>query len=244
MIFLAGINATENKAACVTAAVLMQYFLMAAFFWMLVEGVYLYLFVVKVYNITEKMHMYHVMSWGLPIIVIAISFCIAAGKGGLHSYTSDKYCWLSSTNNLVWIFISFVVFIEALNILILVRVIREMTTLVQSTREYNHIQQIRLGIRTRVVMIPLLGFTWLFGLLLPMHKAFAYIFTIFNSTQGFLIFAFHCVRNSQIRERFKRKVNTIFPSTADHGNSIKKSTQINPSGASDMWAVELQSFNE
>ena len=32
-------------------------------------------------------------------------------------------------------------------------------------------------------MIPLLGVTWLFGLLLSLHKAFAYIFTIFNSTQ-------------------------------------------------------------
>ena len=41
----------------------------------------------------------------------------------------------------------------------------------------------RLGIRTCVLMIPLLGITWLFGLLSPLHKAFAYIFTILNSTQ-------------------------------------------------------------
>ncbi|PFX12796.1 putative G-protein coupled receptor 133 [Stylophora pistillata] len=197
MIFLAGINATENTAACVTAAVFMQYFMMAAFFWMLVEGVYLYLLVVKAFNIYEKMHMYHVMSWG--------------------------------------IFIS-----PVLNIFILVQVIREMTTLVQPLGKYNHIQQIRLDIKTCAVMVPLLGFTWLFGLFLPIHKAFAYIFTIFNSMQGFLIFAFHCVRNSQIREQFKRKMNTIFPSTADHGDSIKKSTKINPSGVSDMRAIELQ----
>ena len=52
----------------------MQYFFMAAFFWMLVEGVYLYLFVVKVYNITEKMHMYHVMSWGIFILLV-VSYC-------------------------------------------------------------------------------------------------------------------------------------------------------------------------
>ncbi|KAL9963233.1 hypothetical protein ACROYT_G032412, partial [Oculina patagonica] len=51
IIFLAGINATENTGACVTVAALMQYFLMAAFCWMLVEGIYLYLFVVKVYNV-------------------------------------------------------------------------------------------------------------------------------------------------------------------------------------------------
>ena len=42
----------------------MQYFLMAAFCWMLVEGIHLYLLVVKVYNVNNKMTMYYVMSWG------------------------------------------------------------------------------------------------------------------------------------------------------------------------------------
>ena len=41
----------------------------------------------------------------------------------------------------------------------------------------------RLGIRACVVLIPLLGVTWLFGALSSTHKAFAYIFVIFNSTQ-------------------------------------------------------------
>ena len=107
----------------------MQYFLMAAFCWMLIEGIYLYFFVVKVYNINTKMCMYHVISWGkfvilnlalvivimhalgspnlvlsssellrfssfslwvgLPLIMMAISLGIAAGKEALQSYTSD-----------------------------------------------------------------------------------------------------------------------------------------------------------
>ena len=52
------------QGTCVAVAALMQYFLMVAFCWMLVEGIYLYLFVVKVYNINSKMNMYYVMSWG------------------------------------------------------------------------------------------------------------------------------------------------------------------------------------
>ncbi|XP_022788756.1 adhesion G-protein coupled receptor D1-like [Stylophora pistillata] len=92
-------------------------------------------------------------------------------------------------------------------------------------------------------MIPLLGITWVFGFLLPLHKAFAYIFTIFNSTQGFLIFVFHCVRDSRIRERLKRKMNTILPS-ADNERPAKKSSQVNPRDVGSAWAVELQSFYE
>ena len=57
------------QAACVTIAALMQYFFMAAFCWMLIEAIYFYFFVVKVYNINTKMYMYHVISWGRFIIL-------------------------------------------------------------------------------------------------------------------------------------------------------------------------------
>lgn len=117
---------------------------------------------------------------------MAISLGIVSGKDGLQSYTSDKYCWLSSTNKLIWIFVTFVAFIETLNILILVRVIREITTLVEPLAEDIYGKQIRLGVKAGVVMIPLLGVTWLFGFLSPLHKVFTYIFTILNSTQRWL----------------------------------------------------------
>ena len=88
IIFLTGIDATGNKVrtdiyfltyfdfgttltnncfvqgGCVAVAAFLQYFLMATFCWMLVEGIYLYLFVVKVYNIGYKMRVYQVISWG------------------------------------------------------------------------------------------------------------------------------------------------------------------------------------
>ena len=64
------------KAVCVTVVALMHYFLMAAFCWMLVEGIHLYLFVVKVSNINTKMHMYHVISWGILIFQLNLSYTV------------------------------------------------------------------------------------------------------------------------------------------------------------------------
>ncbi|XP_022803349.1 adhesion G-protein coupled receptor D1-like [Stylophora pistillata] len=244
IIFLAGRNATENKASCITAAAFLQYFLMAAFCWMFVEGIYFYLFIVKVYNINTKMHMYHIISWGLPIIMVVISLSIASGKDGIQSFTSEKHCWLSSTNNLIWIFVTFVAFIEVLNILIIFRVMKEMSTLIQPTERENRMQHIRLGMKTCAVMFPLLGVTWVFGLLLPVHKAFAYIFVVLNSTQGILIFVLHCVRNSQIRESLNRKMSVICSPAADHGNSVKKGSRVNPDAVSNMWVVKMHSFKE
>ena len=53
------------QAICITAAVVTQYFLMVAFCWMLVEGIYFYLFIVKVYNISNRLIVYHVVAWGI-----------------------------------------------------------------------------------------------------------------------------------------------------------------------------------
>ncbi|RMX60281.1 hypothetical protein pdam_00021441, partial [Pocillopora damicornis] len=187
IIFLAGIKATEKTAICVTVAAIMQYFLMAAFCWMLVEGIYLYLFVVKVYNINTKMHMYHVISWGLPVIMVATSLSIAAEKDGIQSYTSDEYCWMSSNDNLIWTFVAFVIIIEVVN--------QHFDTRSSHKGDGQNAANRRQAD---------------------------------SANTGFLIFALHCVRNSQIRERFKRKVSTVFPS-ATNGNSTKKNSHVNMS---------------
>ena len=101
-IFLPKQKKTKNKkktylllqAACIAVAALMQYFLMAAFCWMLVEGIYLYLFVVKVYNINTKMHMYHIISWGISMTYF-ITTCI--GGSTVLSYlvlSSSQVLWI------------------------------------------------------------------------------------------------------------------------------------------------------
>ena len=49
---------------------------MVAFCWMLVEEIHLYLFVVKLSNINTKMHMYHVISWGILIFQLNLSYTV------------------------------------------------------------------------------------------------------------------------------------------------------------------------
>ncbi|XP_068676519.1 adhesion G-protein coupled receptor D1-like [Montipora foliosa] len=188
--FLVGINATANKGACVAAAALIQYFFMAALCWMLVEGIYLYLYTVKVFNVGHKILVYHLFSWGIPAVFVSISLGIATGINGIDSFVNDKYCWLSSGSGAFWIFVTFVLLVELANTVIVVRVIKEMASMQHIS--HKRIEQARLGIRACLMLMPLLGITWLFGLLTPVHTAFLYVNVILNSTQGFLIFALHC----------------------------------------------------
>ena len=55
-------------------------------------------------------------------------------------------------------------------------------------------------IKAVVILLPLLGLTWTFGLLFINNSTtvFAWLFTIFNSLQGLLIFYFHVLRNVEV----------------------------------------------
>ena len=81
------------QAICNTAAVLTQYFVMAAFCWMLAEGIYFYLLIVKVYNISNRLIVYHVMAWGIVLQSIMTFIIVSADL----PYFESVYCWYNLT---------------------------------------------------------------------------------------------------------------------------------------------------
>ena len=64
----------------------------------------------------------------------------------------------------------------------------------------TQVEKVRTGVKASGVILPLLGITWLFGLLSFNSDIiiFKYIFTIFNSLQGLMIFIFHCILNKKV----------------------------------------------
>ena len=63
--------------------------MMAAFCWMLVEGIYFFLFIAKVYNISNRLIMYHVMAWGILLLSIKNFIIVRADL----PYFESIYCW-------------------------------------------------------------------------------------------------------------------------------------------------------
>ena len=59
----------------------------------------------------------------------------------------------------------------------------------------------RTSLRALFVLLPIFGLTWLFGIFGFSTEAVAamYIFVIMNSSQGLLIFIFHCALNQEVR---------------------------------------------
>lgn len=87
------------------------------------------------------------------------------------------------------------------NTAILIQVMREITKKVTRKVE-NKTQSVKLraGLRASAALLPLLGITWLFGLLGFSYDTivFKYIFAIFNSLQGLMVFIFHCALNDKV----------------------------------------------
>ncbi|XP_041369651.1 adhesion G-protein coupled receptor D1-like [Gigantopelta aegis] len=199
--FLAGIKAVSQSMVCAVVALVLHYFYTAMFIWMLVEGLHLYSKVVQVFG-TEKSRIiyYTIFGWGVPLVLVVIS----AGADW-EGYGTSYSCWLSTRRNTIWAFVGPALAIMFVNIVILAAVVRIIMASAKLNRlgEYDHI---RSGIKGTLFLLPLLGLTWIFGLVAVNEElvVFQYLFAIVNSLQGFFIFLFHCVLNTEVRQALKR----------------------------------------
>ena len=64
----------------------------------------------------------------------------------------------------------------------------------------TRVQNVKAWLRRSLILLPVLGITWSFGLLTFISSTivFHYLFTIFNSLQGFVIFFNFCVLDSEV----------------------------------------------
>ncbi|XP_030290070.1 adhesion G-protein coupled receptor D2 isoform X3 [Sparus aurata] len=209
VILLCSGSAIHNKVACTLVAALLHLFFMAAFTWMLVEGLLLWSKVVAV-NLSEDRHMkyYYLIGWGLPVLIVTITLASASGK-----YSADGYCWLSVQNGIIWGFAGPVIFIIMVNIMVLTRVVvitistakrRSIMLAMGTSPAEQAYEQIRAAVKAVLVLLPILGLTWLCGVLVPFSIVMAYIFILLNSLQGLFIFLIYGVYNTEVRSTVNR----------------------------------------
>ncbi|XP_068747252.1 adhesion G protein-coupled receptor L4-like [Montipora capricornis] len=196
-------SARGSKAGCTVVAAFLHYFLLSLFSWMLCEGVLLYIVLIKVFRgiAEEKVKYFYIFGWGFPAIIVAISLATtqAVGYGNAHA------CWLDVSSGLIWAFIAPAITVILVNIVVFILVIRQMMG-TRHLQNKTQIEKVKVGVKASAVILPLLGITWLFGLLAfnSATIAFKYIFAIANSLQGLMIFIFHCLLNKKIKDAIKR----------------------------------------
>ncbi|KAJ7397979.1 Adhesion G protein-coupled receptor L2 [Pitangus sulphuratus] len=210
-IFLIGIDKTEYKIACPIFAGLLHFFFLAAFAWMCLEGVQLYLMLVEVFESEySRKKYYYVAGYLFPATVVGVSAAI-----DYKSYGTEKACWLHVDNYFIWSFIGPVTFIILLNLIFLVitlcKMVKHSNTLKPDSSRLENINYednkpfIKSWVLGAFALLCLLGLTWSFGLLFINEGTvvMTYLFTVFNAFQGMFIFIFHCA--------LQKKVPTVTP---------------------------------
>uniref|UniRef100_U3JHF8 Adhesion G protein-coupled receptor D2 n=1 Tax=Ficedula albicollis TaxID=59894 RepID=U3JHF8_FICAL len=196
--------AKTNQVLCFVVTALLHLFFMAAFSWMLVEGLLLWSKVVAV-NMSEdrRMKFYYMTGWGLPILIVGVTLATSFNK-----YVAANHCWLNVQTNVIWAFVGPVLFILAVNTLVLLRVLtvtvasarRRLKMLTPNSSLESQIgTQIWATAKPVLVLLPVLGLTWLCGVLVHLSIVWAYVFIVLNSLQV------SPVRNAIQRMKDKKK---------------------------------------
>ncbi|XP_077418620.1 adhesion G-protein coupled receptor D1 isoform X2 [Vanacampus margaritifer] len=189
---------------CKIMAVLLHFFFLSAFAWMLVEGLHLYSMVVKVFGSEGSKHIYYYgIGWGSPLVI-----CVVSMTSALGSYGEVDNCWLSLRNGAIWAFVAPALCVIVVNVGILISVTRIISRISgENYKVHGEANAVKLTAKAVAVLLPILGISWIFGVLaVNTHSLpFLYIFAIFNSLQGFFVFLFHCLLNSEVRAAFKHK---------------------------------------
>ncbi|XP_017386548.1 adhesion G protein-coupled receptor L4 [Cebus imitator] len=208
LVFLVGINTSTNKLFCSIIAGLLHYFFLAAFAWMCIEGIHLYLIVVGViYNKGFLHKNFYIFGYLSPAVVVGFSAAL-----GYRYYGTTQVCWLSTENNFIWSFIGPACLIILVNLLafgvIIYKVFRHTAGL---KPEVSCFENIRSCARGALTLLFLLGTTWIFGVLHVVHPSVvtAYLFTISNAFQGMFIFLFLCVLSRKIQEEYCRLFKNV-----------------------------------
>ncbi|XP_076000024.1 adhesion G protein-coupled receptor L3 [Genypterus blacodes] len=215
-LFLVGINRGDQPIACAVFAALLHFFFLAAFTWMFLEGVQLYIMLVEVFESEHSRRRYfYLVGYGVPALIVAVSAAV-----DYRSYGTDRICWLRLDTYFIWSFIGPATLIIMLNVIFLgialykmfhhTAILKPDSGCLDNINYQDYEPEIKSWVIGAIALLCLLGLTWAFGLMYVNESTvvMAYLFTIFNSLQGMFIFIFHCVLQKKVRKEYGKCLRT------------------------------------
>ncbi|XP_068742841.1 uncharacterized protein [Montipora capricornis] len=206
----------EHPALCSAVAVVQHYLHTAVFTWMLVEGINLYIKLVKVFSVKKQCAMYLVIGWGIPAVIVGLVAAIrpsifdmsqsqtaevTCGALNLTVYIQRTRCWM---NGSLWIYKGPVLAILLVNFVLFAILLRVIFGKISTKYGNNRVIIAKKGLRSIIALLPLLGVTSLLGFFIEFHYTLTYLYILLNSTQGVVFFIFHCVLDDQVQDALRK----------------------------------------
>ncbi|CAL8311284.1 unnamed protein product [Merluccius merluccius] len=203
-------STVPSLVGCKISMVFFNYFIMANFFWLLVEGLYLHMLLMVMHNYHVHLSTYMLIGWGIPFVFTGVwvvcKICL-----------DDILCWEKDGDPtpkrvLNWpimasVIINFVLFINIIRIL--VQKIR------CSDVGGNDKCQYRRLAKSTLLLIPLFGVNYIVFIYLvepaeQSQEEYKMLFDLgLGSFQGLVVAILYCFLNSEVQGELKRKWRSL-----------------------------------
>eukprot|EP00117_Sycon_ciliatum_P001589 scpid38424/ scgid1616/ Latrophilin-2; Calcium-independent alpha-latrotoxin receptor 2; Latrophilin homolog 1; Lectomedin-1 len=221
----------EDRWACFSFAILLHYFLLAAFGFTLVMAYYLYRRLIAVLVDVGETFLQRSITAVCVGCAALVGVNVAAFKPDVYGSSSGGLCFLSVRLSFYITFIAPIVLTLLTNACVLVVSMNK----VRQHYKNSGSDKRMIWILTKMVfsMTFLLGLTWLFGAVVTIwpHVVFQYIFTILNTLQGVGVFIFHLTTNPEAVTGLKSTYRTLSRGT---GSFISRVTTFTSSASPDV----------
>jgi len=206
----------DHVAICSAVTVCQFLFHTALFTWMLVEGINLYIKLVKVFSVKRQYVAYLAIGWGIPTVIVGLISAIrpstfdmrevqyediTCGSLKLTAEIQRTRCWI---NGSLWIYKGPILVILVANMVLFAILLRVIFGKIAAKHRNDHLEITKKGLRSIVALLPLLGVTYVVGFFIEFHLALEYVFLLLNTTQGVVFVIFHCFLDDQVQDAARK----------------------------------------
>ncbi|XP_074055384.1 pituitary adenylate cyclase-activating polypeptide type I receptor isoform X2 [Macrotis lagotis] len=224
-------HCSVSTVECKAVMVFFHYCVMSNYFWLFIEGLYLFTLLVETFFPERRyFYWYSIIGWGTPTICVTV-------WAVLRIHFDDNGCWDMNDNTALWwvikgpvvgsIMINFVLFIGIIVILV---------QKLQSPDIGGNESSIYLRLaRSTLLLIPLFGIHYTVFAFSPenVSKRERLVFELgLGSFQGFVVAVLYCFLNGEVQSEIKRKwrswkVNRYFAVDFKHRHPSLASSGVN-----------------
>ncbi|XP_070157206.1 secretin receptor isoform X5 [Polyergus mexicanus] len=206
------INEKESNWHCKIFTSLWQYFLLANYSWILMEGIYLHnlIFLALFTDANSSIAVYIVFGWGLPAVFI-LPWVVT------RIIYEDTYCWTTNVKPLLFLFIRVPTMLSILiNFVLFINIVRVLLVKLKSTMS-EETQRYKRWARSTLVLVPLFGVHYAFfigmsysvGINETVEIVWLFCDQLFASFQGFFVAVLYCFLNGEVRTEVSRTLRSI-----------------------------------
>uniref|UniRef100_A0A8C5RB09 ADCYAP receptor type I n=1 Tax=Laticauda laticaudata TaxID=8630 RepID=A0A8C5RB09_LATLA len=220
-----------STVECKAVMVFFHYCVMSNYFWLFIEGLYLFTLLVETFFPERRyFYWYTIIGWGTPTICVTV-------WAVLRLHFDDVGCWDMNDNTALWWVIKGpVVASIMINFLLFVGIIIILVQKLQSPDIGGNESSIYLRLaRSTLLLIPLFGIHYTVFAFYPenVSKRERLVFELgLGSFQGFVVAVLYCFLNGEVQSEIKRKwrswkVNRYFAVDFKHRHPSLASSGVN-----------------